>query len=97
MTVIFCGNSGGLQRRVCQNHATLGFVGTATPDSEDVNDVTAVLGKFPGIILSSSSKFDIGQLFHLFSLLPRIFPTYGLVNDLFTEICGFSQHEIAVK
>lgn len=94
---IFTGNAGGLQIGVCQNRTTLGFVETATSDSEEVDDITAVLEKFTGIILSSSSKFGIGQRFHLCSLLPGIFPTYWLVNDLFSEICGFLQHEIAVK
>lgn len=60
MTFSFTGTSGELQIGVCQNHTTLGIVVTAPSDSEEVDDITAILERSPGIILSSSSRVGVG-------------------------------------
>lgn len=83
----------GRQIETCQNHTTVGFVGKASSDSEEVGDVTALWERSLGIILSSSKlvlvNFSTFPLSHLEFLLH-----IGWLMTFSLRFVRLLQHEI---
>lgn len=66
----------------------LGFVVTATSDSEEVDDTAALLKRSLGIILSHHQELVLVSFFMSnLSFTSGISPTYSLVYELHSEIC----------